>query len=113
MYHKRRRFYLVDRANGARRRNTLQEIADHFNGDGDGPVRWNKNNVDLERFKFEADECGYHFIIPLDDWKTRRAEQYVEAQMELAKKLREAYRLANTMWRLADERTDIAATRAL
>lgn len=52
-------------------------------------------------------------IIPLDDWKARRAEQYAEAQKELAKKLRESYRLANTMWRLADERTDIATTRTL
>lgn len=63
MHHKRRRFYLVDKATGARTRITLQEIADHFNGDGDGPVRWNKANVDLERFKFEADECGYRFEI--------------------------------------------------
>lgn len=52
-------------------------------------------------------------IIPLDDWKASRAEQYAEAQKELAKKLRESYRLANTMWSLADERTDIATTRTL
>lgn len=52
-------------------------------------------------------------IIPPDDWKARRAEQYAETQKELAKKLRESYRLANTMWLLADERADIAATRTL
>lgn len=52
-------------------------------------------------------------IIPLGDWKARRAEQYGEAQTELAKKLREAYRLADTMWLLADEQADVAATRSL
>ena len=52
-------------------------------------------------------------IIPLDDWKARRAEQYAEAQKELAKKLRESYKLANTMWRLADDLTDIKTTRTL
>jgi hypothetical protein len=61
----------------------------------------------------KMDNDNKNIIIPLGDWKARRAEQYVEAQMELAKKLRDAHRLADTMWLLADERADIAATRTL
>ena len=59
-----RKFYLIDRENGnAKRRITLQEIADHFNGDGSGPVRWTPLNVDLDRFREEMDEIGYTFVI--------------------------------------------------
>lgn len=59
-----RRFYLIDRENGnAKRRITLQEIANHFNGDGTGPVRWNAKNVDLDRFRDEMDEIGYTFVV--------------------------------------------------
>lgn len=60
----RRKFYLIDRENAnEKRRIMLREIADHFNGDGSGPVRWNRNNVDLERFRFEMEEIGYDFVI--------------------------------------------------
>lgn len=59
----RRQFYLIDEATKKRTRVTLKQIADHFNGDGTGPVRWNKDNVDLERFRFEMSECGYRFEI--------------------------------------------------
>lgn len=52
-------------------------------------------------------------IIPLDDWKARRAEQYAKALKELVKKLREARKLVNEMWLVADEPTDINITRAL
>ena len=59
-----RKFYLIDRENGnAKRRITLQEIADHFNGDGSSPVRWSPANVDLDRFRDEMDEIGYTFVI--------------------------------------------------
>lgn len=59
-----RRFYLIDRENGnAKRRITLREIADHFNGDGGGPVRWTPANVDLDRFRDEMDEIGYTFVV--------------------------------------------------
>lgn len=61
---KSRRFYLIDRENGnQKKRITMQAIVDHFIGDGDGVVRWNKNNVDLDRFRFEMDEIGYDFVI--------------------------------------------------
>lgn len=59
-----RKFYLIDRENGnAKRRITLREIADHFNGDGSGPVRWTPSTVDLDRFRDEMDEIGYTFVI--------------------------------------------------
>jgi len=61
---KRRKFFLIDRENGnVKRRITLREIADHFNGDGDGIVRWNKNNIDLDRFADEMAEIGYTFVV--------------------------------------------------
>lgn len=59
-----RKFYLIDRENGnEKRRITLREIADHFNGDGSGEVSWTPANVDLDRFAEEMDEIGYTFIV--------------------------------------------------
>lgn len=51
--------------------------------------------------------------IPPDEWKARRAEKYEEARKELAKKLRESYKIANTMWLLADDRYNNAITRSI
>ena len=61
---KRRKFFLIDRENNnEKRRITLKDIVNHFVGDGTSCVRWNKNNIDLERFKNEMDEINYDFII--------------------------------------------------
>ena len=60
----RNKFFLIDRENGnEKHRITMKEIVNHFNGDGTGPVKWNRDNVDLERFKFEMDEIGYSFVV--------------------------------------------------
>lgn len=48
--------------NGARRV-TLRELADYLNGDGSGPVRWSRNNVDLMRIAAEWEEIGYRLWI--------------------------------------------------
>ena len=45
------------------RRVTLSELADELNGDGSGPVRWSKNNVDLMRIASEWEEIGYRLWI--------------------------------------------------
>lgn len=72
----RRKFFLIDRENGNEKRQiTMKEIVNHFNGDGTGPVIWNKNNVDLDRFKFEMDEIGYDFIIEQNRSKTRKKKR--------------------------------------
>lgn len=47
-------------------------------------------------------------IIPLNNWISRRTEQYVKTKKELAKKLQESYILANTMAQLAEEQANIA-----
>lgn len=51
--------------------------------------------------------------IPPDDCKERRAEEYEAARKQLAKLLREAYRIANRMWLLADDRYANAITRSI
>lgn len=60
-----RRFFIVDVETKERQRISMQSIVDHFIGDGTGPVKWNKDNVDLDRFAFEMAEIGYNFEI----WK--------------------------------------------
>lgn len=56
--------YLIDRENGnAKKRISRKFLADFLNGDGSGPVTWNRNNIDLDRCKFELDEIGYDLII--------------------------------------------------
>lgn len=42
---------------------TLSQLADELNGDGSGPVKWNKNNVDLFRISREWEEIGYELLI--------------------------------------------------
>ena len=87
-----RKFYLIDRENGnEKRRITMKFIVDHFNGDGAGPVRWNRNNVDLERFRADMDELGYDFVIERGQKKPQsKADQLrklrrVEAKLALLK----------------------------
>lgn len=61
---KRRKFFLIDRENNNKKiRITIKDIVNHFIGDGTSIVNWNKNNIDLERFKEEMDEINYDFII--------------------------------------------------
>lgn len=61
---KRRKFFLIDRENNNKKiRITIKDIVNHFIGDGTSIVKWNKNNIDLERFKREIDEIDYDFII--------------------------------------------------
>lgn len=61
----RRKFWLVDLEEGPEKGKvtpiTMKQIVDHFVGDGSGCVRWNKNNVDLDRFKDEMLEIDYEF----------------------------------------------------
>jgi hypothetical protein len=45
------------------RRVTLRSLADYLNGDCSGPVKWNKNNVDLFRISREWEEIGYELLI--------------------------------------------------
>lgn len=59
-----RKFYLIDRENGNRKiRITMKTIVNHFVGDGTGPVRWHRGNVDLDRFRDDMDEIGYDFVV--------------------------------------------------
>ena len=60
----RRTFYLIDRENNnEKKRITLQFLADHLNGDGDGPVHWTPKTVDIERCRAELDEIGYTLVV--------------------------------------------------
>ena len=81
-----RKFYLIDRENGSeKRRITMKFIVDHFNGDGAGPVRWNRNNVDLERFRADMDELGYDFVIERGSKSREDKLRRVEAKLALLK----------------------------
>lgn len=60
----RRTFYLIDHENNDKRfRITMRDIIAYFTGDGSGPVKWNRNNVDLDRYATECEEINYTFEI--------------------------------------------------
>ena len=61
---KKRKFVLIDLENNFNVVNiTMQDIVNHFVGDGTSCINWNKNNVDLARFENEMQEIGYKFVI--------------------------------------------------
>lgn len=61
---KRKKFLLVDLENNCQvRKITMQDIVNHFIGDGDSCIRWNAKNIDLERYADEMADIGYKFVI--------------------------------------------------
>ena len=82
-----RRFYLIDRENGnEKRRITMRDIVDHFVGDGTSCIRWNRNNVDLDRFRDEMDEIGYTFVVDQNAISSseRQRRKRLEARLRTA-----------------------------
>lgn len=50
---------------------SLCDLANELNGDGSGPVRWTKNNVDLLRVAQEWEDIGFRLHIKEGDlWYT-------------------------------------------
>ena len=62
-------YYREDLENPGERfvRLTRQDLADYLNGDGSGPVRWTKNNIDIFRVAAEFEEIGFRL------WEKRGA----------------------------------------
>ena len=88
-----RKFYLIDREDGnKKRRITMQLIIDHFVGDGTGPVRWNRGNVDLDRFREEMDEIGFDFVIEIGPARTSSRLISLEKRLKTARKKLKALR---------------------
>ena len=61
---KRRKFILIDMENNLSIVNiTMDDIVNHFIGDGTSCVKWHKGNVDFERYAEEMEEIGYKFVV--------------------------------------------------